>query len=672
MPITSDQITAAEAIQLAAAHDNSSSIRLVAGPGTGKSSAIEARVCWLLANNVPPENIRAVSFTLASAHDLRIRVHSHSSEPGYGAANDVRVTTLHSLALGLLRMAGQLGAYPVEPLVLDKWEVDNIFDEEFAHVHHVGKRRREDIRRAHEAFWSTGEWDPSNYIPPDPPISDVERNNFQAFHLPRSQTYACVLPGQINRQCVELMEAGLLNAPELLHIHHLIVDEFQDLNPNDWRFIRHIFQQGVTVFVAGDDDQSVYSFRFASPSGIQNFPADFPGTGEHKLTACFRCTPQVLAASMTLITANPGPDRIPKDHVSLYAEADPSITGNMHRWRFGHMNTEAKAIAGSCKKLIDAGMNPREILILLSNQRALAQPLIDNLAEAEVKVEHPREQGFLDSETGRQALALCRIVCEPNDYVSHRALLGLRRGVGVSRCNLVFDTVIQNNLNFRSIFYDKLPGGAFTGYALSALNHARTTCAAIAGWQGEDTLQQYGAGIGEIIQDHYNAAEAANWAEFIAPLPQAMTLQELRDFLWADTDEQQAAVLTSAMTRLGLPIPQEGPLPPRVRIMTMHGAKGLSARVVFIPGLEAQILPGPRRQPYPGLVLEAARLLYVSITRARAACIVSFANRRIVNGTMCVHTHSPFAPQLAGPFVYRDSGLTDGQVTQIMEDCANL
>ncbi|HIE47441.1 TPA: ATP-dependent helicase [Candidatus Bipolaricaulota bacterium] len=82
--------------------------------------------------------------------------------------------------------------------------------------------------------------------------------------------------------------------------------------------------------------------------------------------------------------------------------------------------------------------------------------------------------------------------------------------------------------------------------------------------------------------------------------------------------------------------------------MTMHGAKGLSGQIVFIPGLEEEILPGPWRQPYPGLVLEAARLLYVSITRARAACILSHARTRIVNGRFSRQTASRFCPHLGG------------------------
>ena len=151
-----------------------------------------------------------------------------------------------------------------------------------------------------------------------------------------------------------------------------------------------------------------------------------------------------------------------------------------------------------------------------------------------------------------------------------------------------------------------------------------------------------------------------------------MSIEELRDFLWADTDEQQIAVIEAVLTRLGTPIPAAGVLPPRVRIMTMHGAKGLSAQAVFIPGLEEQIFPGPWRQPFPGLVLEAARLLYVSITRARASCVLSYSQRRIMNGIMSNQTASRFTAHVAGTFVGRADGLTPADVTQIVADCANL
>jgi superfamily I DNA/RNA helicase len=190
--------------------------------------------------------------------------------------------------------------------------------------------------------------------------------------------------------------------------------------------------------------------------------------------------------------------------------------------------------------------------------------------------------------------------------------------------------VINNALNYRDIFFNPLPGGVFAGRALTAINHARQVRADISGWQVNDTLQIRLGEISAILNATFNVAEAQNWQAFAANLPQDATLEELRDWLWADTDEQQMSVLQAIYARLNQPVPNSAALPPRVRIMSMHGAKGLSARVVFIPGLEDHIFPGPWRQPYAGLVLEAARLLYVSITRARAACVLSYATRRRV------------------------------------------
>ena len=256
------------------------------------------RLCWLLNQGVEPSRIFVVSFTRASANDLKERVISACEEGGHAAAvTHIQVSTLHSLALRALRAGGLLARFPTQyPLVLDEWELENIFDPEFGASSAVGSRMRQrEIRRYHEAMWSTGVPDPPNYIPPDPAITTQEANDFAAFHTPRTQTYACVLPGEIVRQCVEEMNAGNLDVVGLLHMEHLIVDEFQDLNPMDLEFVDLIIQRGVTVFMAGDDDQSVYSFRFANPAGIQQIPQKYPAAGLHQLTECFRSMPKSTA-----------------------------------------------------------------------------------------------------------------------------------------------------------------------------------------------------------------------------------------------------------------------------------------------------------------------------------------------------------------------------------------
>lgn len=251
-------------------------------------------------------------------------------------------------------------------------------------------------------------------------------------------------------------------------------------------------------------------------------------------------------------------------------------------------------------------------------------------------------------------------------------LLGLRAGVGVGTCDAIAESVINNGLNYRDIFYNPLPAAVFTGRRLTALNYARQTCAQITGWLRTDTLGQRTAEIFTILASVFTAAEAQQWLNYIQNLPQGMNLEELRDWLWADTDEQQMSVLASIYARLSQPIPPTAVLPPRVRVMSMHGAKGLSARVVFVPGLEDAIFPGPWRQPYPGLVLEAARLLYVAITRARAACILSYARHRMVNGRFLNVAASRFTANLAGPFLPRTVGLQAGEAQQILTQIAQL
>jgi len=209
----------------------------------------------------------------------------------------VNVSTLHSLALRTLRRADLLAQYPVDPLVLDDWELTNIFDGEFGCVAHINsKTRREKIREFHEAFWNTGAYNPANYLPANPPITAGESASFLAFHGPTTQTYSCVLAGEIVRQCVQHMQAGHIDPVALLGIDELIVDEFQDLNPMDLDFVRGIVNAGATTFICGDDDQSIYSFRYATPAGIQTFNQNFPATSSHLLGECFRCMPAVLTA----------------------------------------------------------------------------------------------------------------------------------------------------------------------------------------------------------------------------------------------------------------------------------------------------------------------------------------------------------------------------------------
>lgn len=595
-------------------------------------------------------------------------------------ASAVSVSTLHSLALRALRAAGLL-AYPSDPVVMDQWELEYVHDPEFSRASGVrpgtqrplytpsrAKRIREDF----EAFCGTGQWRPPGYILPSPPVTRSERRNYQNFHSPRAQLYSYVLPGEIVRQCVENISAGALDTQELLGIEHLIVDEYQDLNPTDIAFVDHLTASGVVVFVAGDDDQSIYSFRYASPGGLQSFVNRYPNSGDHQLTDCFRCTPEVLSVGEGLMLAHSTPARIPKQTSSLYLNSQPPEPGIVHRWTFQSGIAEARAIAESCSSLIASGTHAREIMILLSNTRAVLNLMVQAMEEADISYESPRGEAYLDTRSGRFAFSIIRVVCDLADYLAHRVLMGARPHVGPGTCNAIAELAITRNLNYQSLFHQPLPEGVFAGRQLSALRDARRTCSTISAWMPDDELSLRSQDIHQLILNTFGQGEADHWDDEIAHLPPDMTLSEVRDYLWTDNDEQRALLLQAVYERLELEMPEAGFLPPQVRIMTMHGAKGLSARVVFIPCLEEELLPGSRRQPYPGLVLEAARLLFVSITRARSACILSHARTRVVYGAFSRHHPSRFLRNLGGQFRTRTSGLSATENAAIIQSCANL
>jgi superfamily I DNA/RNA helicase len=670
MAVTEQQVTAAVALQEAAAQDPRPQIRLIAGPGTGKSFTIEARVSWLLQQGIAPDNIFAISFTNASAQDLRVRISQYCESRQQDGA-DVSVTTMHSLALRMLRVAGLLNRFPVAPLVLDQWEMENIFDAEFRAEHSIGAARCADIRQYSEAFWSTGMLNPPNYIPPNPPITPAEYQQFNTFRGSFEQGYACIPPGAIVRECVEQIQAGLVSPVGLVPIQQLIVDEYQDLNPMDLEFVRAITAGNAVTFVAGDDDQSIYSFRYALPSGIQTFPQTYLGCGDFSLSFCFRCATSILAAASNLLAVHPSTNRIPKNIQSVYANSAPPVAGHVFRWAFANGRSEAAAIAQSCRELISAGLQPNEILILLSNRRVLEGPLVAALQAEQVPFRAFGDQDHLSTDPGRTIYDLARIVCNHDDYVAHRSLLGLLPGVGAGTCLAIRQKVVTSNLNFRDLFYQPLPNGIFSARETNAIRRVAATVAVLTAMAEDDTLETRAPELVQLAQTFGNEVHDAV-RDFLASLPLSLTIDELRQFLVTSDDDTRAEILREAQSREGGQSGEATDGTPSVRIMTMHGAKGLSARVVFVPGLEEEVFPGPRRRPYPGLIEEAARLLYVSITRARATCVLSYARRRTMYGRPTPHSPSRFNAATGGAFSPQNGGISAAEAGIVMSDCANL
>jgi len=242
-------------------------------------------------------------------------------------------------------------------------------------------------------------------------ITPAEVQGFNAFHAARTNLYSCVLPGEVIYKCVEALQQGALQANQLPQIDHLIVDEYQDLNACDQEFVRLLCANSTVLFVAGDDDQSIYmSLRHADPNGIVQFQTAYPASATHVLTDCFRCAPAILVHASRLIAYNL--NRVAKNLTSLYGVALPPVQGQMLVWSFQTAREEAHALAQSCRELISAGMAGREdeILILISNRRVQLDILAQELGNLGLPYDPPRGATLTNEyETIRAIYSLLRI-----------------------------------------------------------------------------------------------------------------------------------------------------------------------------------------------------------------------------------------------------------------------
>ena len=539
MGITDLQKARAEAAQWGAAKDGAHQIRLVAGPGTGKSSTIERRVAHLLNSNVNPKRVFVISFTRATTAELSGRIAAFcAAQPCARAAADVSVSTMHSLALRLLRSAAVLATlFPDDPIVLDDWKREKVYDVELAAALGSTPTRASEVRLAHDAQWQTLNPD----LTAQPPITLDEITRFNTFHATRRNLFCFVLPGEVVYECVTRIQQGAITADQIPAIEHLVVDEYQDLNACDQEFVRLLVSQNAILFIAGDDDQSIYSFRHADPRGIVDFTAVYPTAKTHVLTDCFRCTPAVLNAARQLIQFNP--NRIPKQSHSLYQASEPPVAGKLFVWSFQTAQAEANGIASSCEDLVSNEMAGKEdqIIILITNRRLQLNILTTALANRGVNFDTPPGIAIRDEQPLRAVYSILSILNDvstgSHDYVVHRTLLSQLHGVGVTTAMQIGDLCIRNNQNFHQLFYLQQLPHWLTNRARAAVQRVRQVCEAVNGWSLQDAIYERATEIGAILDltifgDAQQTQELLEeWQGFVASLPQGMTLGETLDYL---------------------------------------------------------------------------------------------------------------------------------------------
>lgn len=560
-------------------------IGVLAGPGTGKTSfGLMRRVVRLLQEGVPGSRLLLVSFTRVAAADLRDKVAALDAP----RVEEVRATTLHGYCFGLLQRDAVLAVTGRTPRILLSHEVDLMLrdiGDGFGTLH---ERRRQ--LEAFVAGWARGVEDH-----PGLPADEAERDFGHAV-LMWLKEHRAMLIGEVVPEAYRYLVSNPA-AEELSAFDHLIVDEYQDLNVLEQSLL-DVLANGASLCVAGDDDQSIYSVRYANPEGILNFMAR-EDVDKHEITICGRCPANILAMANSLMRQ--APSRSKSDLAPRSKEDDGPVA--IVQWET--VEDEIDGIVSAVAADIGSGRRaPGEILVL-TNWRKIGERIRERLTELEIPARSFFTEEELGNDIGREALALLRLAADPNDAPALRVLLGLGDATGRSdayqrlRQYAVSQGLTPIGVLERQIRGEKLPVRVPALTRIYA--HTRGRIA---------QLQQMD--LPELVDAVLPADDPA-----VADL-RAVALDALAE---ASDIGSLVRLVVEAITQDS--VPQN---PDFVRIMSLHKSKGLTSPAVYVVGAVHGVLP-TLRDPDPiaedAAIQEGRRLFYVAVTRAANELVIS-------------------------------------------------
>lgn len=576
---------------------------LLAGPGTGKTLTLCRRALYLAAERkVPPSEIVVITFTRAAAREIRTKIEDELNKHGIASP---RVSTLHAFALRqLLRNAGVVDTLPKPLRIADDWEERHIILEDLKRVLNLDVHQVRDKLNSLSADWQTLDADKPNWRSsyPDPAFLGAWFQHRAIF----GYTLRAELVYQLKKA---LEQVPVFNLEEPLS--HVLVDEYQDLNPCDMAVVRALSAQGAQLFCAGDDDQSIYGFRFAYPQGIRQFKEDYKGAVVYPLQVCKRCGRTIVELSQ--FVANLDPKRLPK---TLHPDRD-CTTGEIQVLWFTNQQEEAVALALLCKHLIGGGLcQPKDIAILLrsDHQGVFSAPIREAMQRMGVPVATLTEAGPLDSEDGRRLLATLRLCDNERDHLAWRTLLQLARGIGDATVDSVYTFALSQGLLFADALAqictapDKVPRfGARIAQECHRIATKISECLRLV--SGNDLLAGIEQVAAYLVTDLETRDVIVAYLKEIAEGASARSLTQFLSALSASIGEQEQETA-----------------PDSVNILTMHKAKGLDFDTVVIVAAEDEYIPGYNEAgDKEG---DERRLFYVSLTRARDRLLATYCVQR--------------------------------------------
>ncbi|MCG8428678.1 MAG: UvrD-helicase domain-containing protein, partial [Chromatiales bacterium] len=437
-----------------------SSMLVLAGAGSGKTRVLVHRIAWMIqVMGASPWNILAVTFTNKAAKEMQARIEELLGHPVGG----MWVGTFHGLAHRLLRAHWQEAKLPKSFQIIDSDDQHRM------------------IKRLLKAFdLDESRWPPRQvqwYINTQkdegrrPQHLDDGGDPFQRQMIRLYQEYqsACERGGLVDFAELLLRAHELWrDRPDVLHhyrerFQYVLVDEFQDTNTIQYAWLRLLASEHNSLFVVGDDDQSIYGWRGAKVENIRDFQKDFPDTSLVRLEQNYRSTGNILKAANAVIANNPS--RLGKDLWTDGGEGEPI---NLYA-AFNEVD-EARFVIERVRQFVDEG-NRRSEVAILYRSNAQSRLFEEALLQAQIPYRVYGGLRFFERAEIKDALAYLRLIANPEDDASfERAVNMPPRGIGAKTLDAVRAHARDFSCSLWQASQDLVKGGGMTKRAATALN----------------------------------------------------------------------------------------------------------------------------------------------------------------------------------------------------------
>ena len=594
--------------QAAAAETLDGPLLIIAGAGSGKTRMITYRIANMLENGIKDENILALTFTNKAAKEMSDRIKSLTGKKLKG----LTATTFHSFGLILLKK----------------------------YIHHLGYHNNFSLYDANDnqaliknCIISLGYQIPDyNIYTIASLFSDVKtgRKTFNEEGTAVREIYNEWLLCQKAYNVVDFDDLILLpirifeKKPYILEevqerYRYILVDEFQDTSLLQYKFVSMIAKKYRNIAVVGDDDQSIYSWRGANYENIRMFEKDFPERKEFKLEQNYRSSGTILKAANAVIQHN-----TERKEKSLWTDSNEGAEISIRDHETGE--EEASFIAEDIKRRVRNGEKLSSFGILVRTNSLITQ-IENNLMEHSIPHKISGGQSFYDRREIRDILCYLKVLVNAHDDVSLLRIINTpRRGIGRTTIEKLREYADKN---YKSL-YDSI-----NDFILSDALQERTKkslmsfIGLIKKWRNTNNLRSL---IENIINDiSYRNMLLEEYPDSPKTVEYKMTgIRILSDRINRYLERNPDATLSDYINVTALVNEDDEDDDNKVSLMTMHASKGLEFDIVYIAGMEDDIIPSKRSlEEDLDNIYEERRLFYVAITRARRELIINYALKRI-------------------------------------------